>query len=176
MLEKVSLASSDSHKNPMAQVILLASLCLVGAAAAVASAPGGPPPTTCSGGPNTSPPYRGEPTLLRNTTNGQLYTVGPSGFDTPLLVLHVYGDDYTMGLAYGTLLKEELADLLPKVQVYLYEQMNASLSWIAEPYRDIFMAQGLEAALNLTYLATDPTPPPIAAGRGSCRAWRMGQG
>lgn len=141
----------------MPRLLFLASLLAAGVT--LASAIQSNPPTTCNGAPNTNPPYRGEPTLLRNVTNGQLYTSGPQGFDTPLLVLHVYGDDYSMGFAYGSLLKEELADLLPKVQVYLYNQMNASMSWIAEPWRDVVMAKGLEAALNLTYLATAPYTP-----------------
>ena len=146
-----------------------AAAALPAAAAAPAAAPPAPrvaaplppPPATCSGAPNTLPFYTQPPTLLRTVPNGAKYTSGnASAASPPLLLVHVYGTDYEMGFAYGTLLAGEMATLQPQVTAYMEAQMNASLSWIAEPYRDLVLRYGLEAALNLTYDAIAPLSPP----------------
>lgn len=64
-----------------------------------------------------------------------------------------------MGLAYGQLLKTEINALIPQVMQYMMQQVNQSLDWIAEPYRDAIAQWGLEWGLNLTYSATRPFTP-----------------
>ena len=128
-----------------------------------AAAPLPPPPATCSGAPNVLPFYTQAPELVRTVPNGAKYSspgANASAASPPLLLVHVYGSDYQMGFAYGDLLAGEMTALLPQVTAYLEAQMNSSFSWIAEPYRDLVLRYGLEAALNLTYDAIAPFSPP----------------
>ena len=75
----------------------LSSLLAAAAALVCASAQ-----TDCPGVPNTIPIYDGEPVPLANTTNGALYQVGPAQLNPKLNVVHLYGNGYEMGFAYGT--------------------------------------------------------------------------
>jgi hypothetical protein len=104
-------------------------------------------PTTCQGTPNLQAIWTGTPTLVNQTTNGIRMIAAPDGYDTPLTVLHVYGSDYEMGLAYGKLMQSEINTLTSQALVYLAASMNAT---VAEAM----------AALNMTYQATRPYTPP----------------
>lgn len=117
--------------------------------------------STCSGTPNLLPIWTEEPTLVNTTKNGIKSTTLPTNFSggAPLIVLHVYGTDYEMGYAYGSLLKNEITTLIPLVWQYMYDQMNSSFIWIAEPYRDLVMQYGLEFALDLTWSSTQMYTP-----------------
>ena len=135
----------------------VASLCVL---ATAASAVLPPPPASCSGSVNTLPLWTGEPTLVSTVPGGAKYQVASNATAVPVILVHLYGDDAAMGRAYGALLKDELRVLLPEVLAYMYSQMNSSLAWISEPWRDVVMVEGLEAALNLTWAVTEPFSPP----------------
>ena len=56
----------------------------------------------------------GNPVLLRKSTMGSVYTAGTA--ENRLFVAHIYGSSaYELGLAHGTLLKEEVSQLMPAV-------------------------------------------------------------
>jgi hypothetical protein len=157
----------DAVPRPSLAAMRFAAAAAVAAAAVTAAAAAAvpAPPASCSGAANTFPVWAGTPTPVANVTNGRKAVVPPpaNSSSAPVIVLHVYGSDYEMGVAYGSLLRAEISDLVPKVWAYMYAQMNSSLAWIAEPWRDAVMTAGLEAALNLTYAATAPFTPPAWA-------------
>jgi len=115
-------------------------LALVGASllALVSAAPSasvglGPVPTSCSGAPNNQPLVQFDAQTakpLGSVPNGTLEAVIPYGTVTPLLVLHLYGDDYSMGVAYGSLLKSELTEMIPATYAYFSQKFNLSADLI----------------------------------------------
>jgi isopenicillin-N N-acyltransferase like protein len=138
-------------------------LSLSAAAAMVASAAAqvGPPPSSCSGTPNTIPVWTGTATPVANVTNGRKLLADPGGgYEAPLILVHLYGTDYEMGYAYGSLLKTELATLIPLVMAYLDAQVNASLNWLNPSISGAVAEYGLVWALNATWAWTQPYTPP----------------
>ena len=51
--------------------------------------------------------------LVSQTTNGWKY-VTAGNFTPPIILVHVYGTQYEMGFAYGSLLKTEIQTLMPE--------------------------------------------------------------
>lgn len=102
--------------------------------------------------PNMNPIWTGTPTFVSSTTNGTLYTVG-EGNDTVHL-LHVWGDPYDMGYAHGTLLKDQLAVMMPTLWAYLESQVTSIMQKVPPEIAKIIADLGLDAALDLTYDAT----------------------
>lgn len=101
----------------------------VGVAVAIAFVSSGveaQPPASCSGTPNTFPVWSGQPSFLNSTVNGSKYVAAPADYSAPLLVMHLYGSDYDMGYAYGTLLRQEIQTLVPEVWQYLQSSYNFS--------------------------------------------------
>lgn len=118
------------------------------------------PPPTCKGQPNLQPVWDAQTTLVNTTANGSKSIAAPQNYSNPLIVLHVYGTDYEMGFAYGQLLQQEMQYLVPQALLYMESQVNATLNWISEPYRDQIAAWGMDWALNFTLNATQPYTPP----------------
>lgn len=148
----------------------MVSLCVLVAFAAASVAAAGSPaaaslaqppvPASCSGTPNVAPMWTGTPSLVATAANGLKYTTLNASVSPPITVLHVYGTSYEMGLAYGTLLREEIGLLVPAALSYFGVQLNESLpSWVPEAFREEIMTRGLEWALDLTYNATFPYTP-----------------
>lgn len=122
---------------------------------------------------NQNPIWRGEPRFLRRVTNGTLYEVG-DGEDTikcvcgfcPCRMLeemstasrccvvlhrvaHVYGNYYSMGFAYGSLLKEEMVEFFPRVWKHFEEQILPEIpEWVPDWMRNILANEGLAAGLD----------------------------
>jgi len=71
--------------------------------------------------------------------NGTLSSVMPAQGVVPLLVLHVYGDSYSMGYAYGQLLQEQLAVQIPQAYAYFGEKYGLSpdvVNWVLDVTRN----------------------------------------
>jgi len=102
---------------------------LLGVASAAPAGPLGPLPSSCKGVPNSQPLVvydESTAKLLAQVPNGTLSAVMPAGAVTPLLVLHLHGDDYSMGVAYGSLLRAELAEMVPATYAYFSQEYNVS--------------------------------------------------
>ena len=80
----------------------------------------GPLPTDCNGPQNSVPLTQFDPTVptVKTVTNGTLQSVLASNATTPMLVAHLYGDDYSMGFAYGELLEDTLQEMIPLAYKY----------------------------------------------------------
>lgn len=114
--------------------------------AAVAPVP--PSPASCGANPpNVAPIYTGTPTLVSSIANGTKWTVGPPGLSPPLTVIHVYGDAYAMGYAYGALMSAEINALIPAAFEYIYSEVNSSLASLPEPLRNWVIEGGVQLAL-----------------------------
>lgn len=116
------------------RVPLLFALCLLWLALAsatpaslVSKASKLPVPASCKGELNERPVVSfdlDKATPLAATTNGTLYQVLGHNSTTPLMVLHVYGDPYSQGVAYGELLQSRLVDMVPGAYAYFSEQFG----------------------------------------------------
>lgn len=107
----------------------------VAAACLAVSAFAAPLPTTCAGAVNTIPlvTFDASTTVkIASVTNGTLESVLPSGSSTPLLILHLYGDSYSMGVAYGELLAEQLAIQIPALYSWLENEYHLTPAFINE--------------------------------------------
>ena len=69
-------------------------------------------PFGCTGQPNTLPVWSGPSVLMNQTANGLRFQAGFYNDSTPVTVLHLYGTPYEMGLAQGTLMKQEIASMM----------------------------------------------------------------
>jgi hypothetical protein len=58
-----------------------------------------------------------EPRLLKKHQYGQLFEIGTGS--TTMKLLHVYGNMYQMGLAQGSLLREELQQFIKELWLYI---------------------------------------------------------
>jgi len=106
-------------------------------------------PSSCSGKQNNEPLVIANATNLkplRSVQNGSLFSVLPSGSQTPVLVLHVYGSSYSMGYAYGQLLQPELVLAISATWQYFTTTYNLTI-------------EEIDIALEITYLATQPFTP-----------------
>jgi len=102
--------------------------------------------------PNLNPIWTGAPTFVSSATNGTLYTVGEG--EEMVHLLHVFGEPYDMGFAHGTLLKAQLAVMMPALWAYLESQVTSIMQKVPPEIAKIIADFGLDAALDLTYEAT----------------------
>jgi hypothetical protein len=104
---------------------------------------------TPQGTPNTLPIETGPPRLIRTVENGSLYQVGV-GEDQSWLV-HVWGmNGYDYGFAYGTLLSEQIHQLLPTAYAFVEQEIIDNMDKIKIPkwLKEIIADAGLGVALD----------------------------
>jgi hypothetical protein len=109
------------------------------------------------GTPNTLPIEVGAPRLIRTVQNGSLYQIG-SGDDQTWLV-HVWGmDGYDYGFAYGTLLSEQINQLMPNVYVYFEKEILEKMDKLKLPewFKEIITDKGLGFALDMQNAMVEP--------------------
>jgi len=110
----------------------------------------------CSGKPNTWP-ISTDVTFVAETKNGKLYKV--AGVSPPVFVLHLWGTPYEMGYAHGSLLKQQITEIVPEVEQYIESQVDASLAFLPAWLREFIEKEGYIAALDLTYYLTEAYTP-----------------
>lgn len=104
---------------------------------------------TPHGDPNVLPIETGPPRLIRTVENGSLYQVGV-GEDQTWLV-HVWGmNGYDYGFAYGTLLSEQINQLMPNAYAYFEKEIVDNLDDIKLPqwFKKLVVDEGLGIALD----------------------------
>ena len=129
LLFQLSCLSSVMLKAACLLLLSLAATVGIAAAGAGSSAGLGPLPSVCSGSVNSVPlvSYDASTAVkIASVTNGTLSSVMPAGATTPLLVLHLYGDSYSMGVAYGQLLAEQLSMQIPRMYEYFTSKYGLS--------------------------------------------------
>jgi len=108
--------------------------------------------------PNLLPIASGAPVFVSSIKNAKLYTVG-SGDDT-IKILHLWGTPYEMGVAQGTILKEQATAMVDAVWKYLESQIESAINGTFHHLRpwfvDLVAEFGLDEGLDLTYDATRP--------------------
>ena len=112
---------------------------------------------TSRGDRNLLPIEQGPPRLIRTIENGALYQVGV-GEDQSWLV-HVWGmTGYDYGVAYGTLLSEQVQQFMPKVYQYLEQQIIDNLDRIKLPtwLKEIVVDKGMTFALDALNALAEP--------------------
>ncbi|UJR29433.1 hypothetical protein I4U23_010645 [Adineta vaga] len=101
------------------------------------------------GVPNLIPIDDSPAKLLRTIENGSIYSIG-SGDDQVWLV-HVWGSNgYDYGFAYGTLLKEQIIQLLPRAWAHFEQRIIDELDQLKLPkwFEDLVVSKGLAFALD----------------------------
>lgn len=105
----------------------------------------------CSGKPHENNPnafpIATDYTFVRSTKNAKLYMAG-SG-DDAFKVAHVWGaSGYEYGLAYGEILKDDIAPLLSTAWSYFESQIVQGLDKLPKWFADIVASKGLAVALD----------------------------
>jgi hypothetical protein len=122
-----------------------------------------PLPASCTGTVNAQPLVDGSAAPVEaRVPNGSKRVLRGGNLSAPLTILHLYGNTSEMNYAYGALMREEMAALVPATLAYIYAQVNSSynLSWLPEPVRDWVVEYGVETALDWTANASLPFTPP----------------
>jgi isopenicillin-N N-acyltransferase like protein len=128
---------------------------LSGSVADAAECHGAPKPDAQ---PNLNPIIVGTQSFVRQVKNAKLYVVG-SG-DDEINVVHLWGSPYEMGYAHGTLMRETAIKFINSVWTYMESQVEGAINGTVHIFRPWFLELvanvGLDAALDLTFDATDP--------------------
>lgn len=95
---------------------------------------------------------------MRSTTNAKLFTAGDG--EDAFNVLHVWGTPYEVGVAQGTILKQEVTEFIDIVYQYIVDQIDEALNstkpgelvphWLLDDVAEF----GIDAALDLEIAAT----------------------
>eukprot|EP01129_Flabellula_baltica_P007984 TRINITY_DN3141_c5_g1_i1.p1 TRINITY_DN3141_c5_g1~~TRINITY_DN3141_c5_g1_i1.p1 ORF type:complete len:438 (+),score=105.66 TRINITY_DN3141_c5_g1_i1:88-1401(+) len=109
-------------------------------------------PASCKGKTNQLPVDTSAPRFVKQVTNGKHYITNATG--VPVHLLHVYGTPYEMGYAHGQMLKDEIHDLYPQIEQYIYSEVEKSLQFLPKFMRDFVAEYGTSGALLLTYELT----------------------
>jgi len=142
----------------MARVLCVALLALAVAGGALAAYCNGKPNPDAK--PNENPIWSGTPTLLKSIPNGRLYQVGEGEDVIP--VVHIWGTAYEKGVAHGTLMKAQAADLMNSVWNYFQQQVIGAINGTGHSLHlpqwaiDLIADVGLEGALDIEYDLTKP--------------------
>jgi len=107
---------------------------------------------SCTGKLNTLPINENDLVFVKSVPNGKLYQT--KNIDPPINVIHVYGTPYEMGYAHGSVVKPYVSELMKEVLVYLEKQVDEAIHFLPEWLRNVIEVEGVEAALELTYVAT----------------------
>lgn len=120
----------------------------------------------CSGSPdpgertNDFPIYDSkELRFVRSAKNAMLFEAGPENASFP--VLHVWGSPYEMGVAQGTILKEEVRRFAASVWGYLSVSLLEEWTGPILPTwaKELIILKGMERALDWTAEVTAPFTP-----------------
>ena len=76
-----------------------------------------------------------------------------------LVVVHVYGSPYDMGYAHGTLLKDSILKVMPAFYNEIVTEYEQNLDFLPKDVADLIAHLGVDGALDLTYLVTEPYTP-----------------
>ena len=101
------------------------------------------------GDPNLHPIDDKPPQLISTVENGSLYTVGTG--DDQFWLIHVWGNNgYDYGFAYGTLLKEQITQFLPRAWAHFEQEVMEDLDKLKLPkwFEEIIANKGLAFALD----------------------------
>jgi isopenicillin-N N-acyltransferase-like protein len=105
---------------------------------------------TSHGTPNLIPIDESPARLVNKVENGTLYQIG-AGEDQVWLV-HVYGNSgYDFGFAYGTLLRDQIHQVLPRAWAHFEQQVMEAFKDLKLPkwFEELIADKGLALALDV---------------------------
>ena len=73
--------------------------------------------------------------------------------------MHVYGTPYDMGYAHGTLLKDSASHVMTSFYNEIVTEYEQNLNFLPKDVADLIARLGVDGALDLTYLLTEPFTP-----------------
>ena len=74
--------------------------------------------------PNLNPIFTSDPVFVREVKNAKLYTVGDG--DDKISVVHLWGSPYERGYAHGTIMKQDVQNMIGSVWEYIVEQVETA--------------------------------------------------
>ena len=101
--------------------------------------------------PNLNPIFTSDPVFVREVKNAKLYTVGDG--DDKISVVHLWGSPYERGFAHGTIMKQDVQNMINSVWEYIVEQVESAINGTLKKFPpkvvDFLATEGLDGALSL---------------------------
>lgn len=69
-------------------------------------------------------------------------------------VVHVYGSPYSMGLAQGKMLKDEINKIIPAFFQHVEDEVENEITFLPKELQELIAKYGLDGALDITYELT----------------------
>ncbi len=66
-------------------------------------------------------------------------------------MVHVYGSPYSMGLAQGKLLKEQINKIIPAFFQHVEQEVENEITFLPKDLQQLVAKYGLDGALDVTY-------------------------
>ena len=96
--------------------------------------------------PNLNPIFTADPVFVKETKNAKLYHVGDG--DDKISVVHLWGSPYERGFAHGTIMKQDVLNMIDSVWEYIVEQVesaiNGTLTKFPPKVVDFLATEGLD--------------------------------
>lgn len=106
--------------------------------------------------PNLNPIFTSDPIFVREVKNAKLYTVGDG--DDKISVVHLWGSPYERGFAHGTIMKQDVKNMIDSVWEYIVEQVESAINGTLKKFPakvvDFLATEGLDGAFFGTYELT----------------------
>ena len=98
--------------------------------------------------PNLNPIFTSDPVFAREVKNAKLYTVGDG--DDKISVVHLWGSPYERGFAHGTIMKQDVQNMINSVWEYIVEQVESAINGTLKKFPpkvvDFLATEGLDGA------------------------------
>lgn len=98
--------------------------------------------------PNLNPIFTSDPVFVREVKNAKLYTVGDG--DDKISVVHLWGSPYERGFAHGTIMKQDVQNMINSVWDYIVEQVESAINGTLKKFPpkvvDFLATEGLDGA------------------------------
>jgi hypothetical protein len=98
--------------------------------------------------PNLNPIFTSDPVFVREVKNAKLYTVGDG--DDKISVVHLWGSPYERGFAHGTIMKQDVQNMINSVWEYIVEQVESAITGTLKKFPpkvvDFLATEGLDGA------------------------------
>jgi isopenicillin-N N-acyltransferase-like protein len=105
--------------------------------------------------PNLNPIFTADPVFVREVKNAKLYVVGDG--DDKISVVHLWGSPYERGFAHGTIMKQDVLNMIDSVWEYIVEQVESAINGTLKKFPpkvvDFLATEGLDgASLHPAYI------------------------
>jgi hypothetical protein len=98
--------------------------------------------------PNLNAIYKSDPYFVRQVKNAKLFTVGDG--DDKISVVHLWGSPYERGFAHGSIMKQDVQNMVNSVWEYIVEQVESAINGTLKKFSpkvvEFLATEGLDGA------------------------------